>query len=71
MNQIVEVGQLVKVPAGTFADCVKTKEGSPLAFRVENKWYCRGVGHGEGIIDGGRDRHVGVHHARTIATGRH
>jgi hypothetical protein len=40
VNQIVEVGQLVKVPAGTFADCVKTKEWSPLASRVENKWYC-------------------------------
>ncbi len=44
MGQIVDVGVSASVPAGTFSDCVKTKEWSLLESGHENKWYARGVG---------------------------
>lgn len=44
MGQIAALGESVTVPAGTFADCVKTKEWSLLESGHENKWYARGVG---------------------------
>ena len=44
MGQIVALGEIVTVPAGTFRDCVKTKDWSLLESGDENKWYCRGVG---------------------------
>jgi hypothetical protein len=44
MGQVVLVGDSVTVPAGTYADCVKTKEWSLLEAGHENKWYAKGVG---------------------------
>jgi hypothetical protein len=44
MGQVVTVGETVTVPAGTYSDCVKTKEWSLLESGYANKWYCKGVG---------------------------
>jgi hypothetical protein len=44
MGQIIALNESVTVPAGTFSDCVKTKEWSLLEGGHENKWYARGVG---------------------------
>jgi hypothetical protein len=44
MGQIVSVGVSTQVPAGTYADCVRTKEWSLLEPGTERKWYARGVG---------------------------
>ncbi len=44
MGQVVATGQTVSVPAGTYTDCVKTKDWSMLESGHENKWYARGVG---------------------------
>ena len=34
----------VTVPAGTFEDCIKTKDENPLDGATENKFYCPGAG---------------------------
>lgn len=44
MGQIVATNETVTVPAGTFSDCVKTKDWSLLESGNENKWYAKGVG---------------------------
>jgi len=44
MGQIVATGETVTVPAGTYTDCVKTKEWSLLESGNEHKWYAKGVG---------------------------
>ena len=44
MGQIVAVGETVTVPAGTYTDCVKTKEWSLLESGNEHKWYAKGIG---------------------------
>lgn len=44
MAQIIALGESVTVPAGTYADCVKTKEWSVFESGYNFKWYCRGVG---------------------------
>ncbi|HEX9792830.1 MAG TPA: hypothetical protein VGC54_02505 [Planctomycetota bacterium] len=44
MGQVVAIGETVKVPYGTFEDCVKTKDWSMLESGHEFKWYARGVG---------------------------
>jgi len=44
MGQVVAHGQVVTVPAGTYRDCLKTKEWSLLESGHENKWYAKGVG---------------------------
>jgi hypothetical protein len=44
MGQVVARDETVKVPAGTFADCVKTREWSKIERGTENKWYAKGVG---------------------------
>jgi hypothetical protein len=44
MGQVVALNETVSVPAGTFADTVKTKEWSLLEAGHENKWYAAGVG---------------------------
>jgi len=44
MGQVVARGETVKVPHGTFTDCVKTKEWSQIERGTENKWYAKGVG---------------------------
>lgn len=42
--QIVSLTETVKVPAGTFKDCLKTKESSALEKGVEAKLYAPGIG---------------------------
>jgi hypothetical protein len=42
---VVEVGVSVSVPAGTFDDCIVTRDTTPLEPDVqERKTYCAGVG---------------------------
>jgi hypothetical protein len=42
--EIVSVTEKVKVPAGTFKDCLKTRESSRLERGVEEKLFAPGVG---------------------------
>jgi len=42
--EVVALGKKVKVPAGTFKNCLKTKESSDLEAGVEDKLYAPGVG---------------------------
>ena len=44
MGQVVAVGETVTVPAGTYQDCVKTKEWSMLESGHGYKWFAKGVG---------------------------
>ena len=44
MAQIVAVNQSVTVPAGSFKNCVKTKDWSLLESGSEYKWYAKGIG---------------------------
>ncbi|MCE9594785.1 MAG: hypothetical protein K8S98_11390 [Planctomycetes bacterium] len=44
MGQVVAIDESVTVPAGTFRDCVKTKDWSLLESGDEHKWYAKGVG---------------------------
>jgi hypothetical protein len=43
-STILEVGLQVTTPAGTYSDCIKTKDFAPLDKVTEFKYYCRGVG---------------------------
>ncbi|MFH1572986.1 MAG: hypothetical protein ABIG68_03335 [Acidobacteriota bacterium] len=42
--EILSVAEGMKVPAGTFAQCLHTKESSTLEGGTESKWYAPGVG---------------------------
>ncbi len=42
--EVVSVTEKVKVPAGTFKDCLKTRESSDLEKGVEEKLFAPGVG---------------------------
>jgi len=44
MGQIMAGGETVKVPAGTFADCLRTREWSLLESGTETRWYAPGIG---------------------------
>lgn len=44
MGQVVADGETVTVPAGTYKDCVKTKDWSLLESGHEHKWYAKGIG---------------------------
>jgi len=44
MGQIVAVGETVTVPAGTFTNCLRTREWSLLESGSEKKWYAPQVG---------------------------
>lgn len=45
MSDVVAIGETVTVAAGTFTNCVKTKDYSPLeADVIENKYFAPGVG---------------------------
>src|SRR5215510_3920481 len=44
MGQIVAVGETVTVPAGTFTNCLRTKEWSLLESGSEKKWYAPHIG---------------------------
>jgi len=43
-SKVVAVGLEVRTPAGTFSDCVRTKDFAPLDNATEHKLYCPGVG---------------------------
>jgi len=42
--EVVSITETVKVPAGKFTDCLKTKESSGMESGVEEKLYAPGVG---------------------------
>jgi hypothetical protein len=42
--EIVAVGEEVKTPAGTFKNCLRTKEGSAIEKGTGEKIYAPGVG---------------------------
>jgi uncharacterized membrane protein YkoI len=42
--EVVSVTEKVKVPAGTFKDCLKTRESSDLEKGVEEKLFAPGIG---------------------------
>ena len=44
LSEVVAVGLEVRTPAGTFSDCVRTKDFAPLDNATEHKLYCPGVG---------------------------
>jgi len=44
LGQIVAVGERVQVPAGTFTNCVRTREWSLLESGTEARWYAPGIG---------------------------
>lgn len=43
-STVLAVGRTVRTPAGTFADCIRTKDEAPLDNTSEVKQYCAGVG---------------------------
>ena len=44
MGQVASVDETITVPAGTYKNCVTTKDWSLLEPGSENKWYAKGVG---------------------------
>ena len=44
MGQIIAVGETVIVPAGTFTNCLRTKEWSLLESGSEKRWYAPQIG---------------------------
>lgn len=45
VGEVIAVGVTITVPAGTYDDCITTRDTSPLEPGVvEKKTYCRGVG---------------------------
>jgi hypothetical protein len=44
MGQIVAVGETVTVPAGTFTNCLRTREWSLLESGTEKRWYAPQIG---------------------------
>ena len=63
MAEILGLGESVSTPSGTYANCLKTKEWTPLEPGFsEHKYYARGVGMVlEVIIEGGEGRMELVH----------
>jgi hypothetical protein len=43
-STVVALGLRVTTPAGTFRNCIKTRDVAPLDNVTEFKYYCRGVG---------------------------
>ena len=43
-STVLNLGVGVKTPAGSFSDCLKTKDEAPLGGATEFKYYCPGVG---------------------------
>lgn len=44
-SEVLAVGETVTAPAGTYSDCVKTRDYTPLEPGIEEtKWHCAGVG---------------------------
>ena len=44
MGQVIALNESVTVPAGSFKECVRTKEWSLLESGSDKKWYAKGVG---------------------------
>ena len=44
MGQIIAIAEKVTVPAGSYTDCVRTKEWSMLESGTARKWYAKGIG---------------------------
>ncbi len=44
MGQVIALNETVKVAAGTYTGCVRTKEWSMIEAGSEKKWYAKGVG---------------------------
>jgi hypothetical protein len=45
MATILSLNETVDVPAGSYTDCLKTRDFTPLESDIEEfKWYCPGVG---------------------------
>jgi hypothetical protein len=42
--EVISLTEEVKVPAGVFKGCLRTRESTPLERGVEDKWYAPGVG---------------------------
>jgi len=57
MGEVLALGETVTVPAGTFTDCLKTKDFTPMEPEVvEHKYYAPGVGVvKEVMVEGGTD----------------
>ena len=43
-STVVAAGVAVETPAGSFDDCIKTRDFAPLDKSTEFKFYCQGVG---------------------------
>ncbi len=43
-SEVVATGIRVRVPAGTFRGCIKTRDFDPIGGGTESKYYCPGVG---------------------------
>jgi hypothetical protein len=44
-SEVLAIGESVTVPAGTYNDCVRTRDYTPLEPGInETKWHCRGAG---------------------------
>ena len=44
MGQIIATGETVQVPAGTYTDCIRSREWSLLESGTETRWYAPGIG---------------------------
>jgi hypothetical protein len=45
MAQVLAISESITVPSGTYKDCIKTKDWTPLEPDVEeNKYYCPNIG---------------------------
>jgi hypothetical protein len=42
--EVISLTEEVRVPAGTFKNCLRTKESSGIEMGSESKWYAPGVG---------------------------
>jgi hypothetical protein len=42
--EIVSLNEVVKVPAGSFSNCLRVRESSAIESGSEEKWYAPGVG---------------------------
>jgi len=43
-SKVLSTARTVKVPAGTFKDCVEVECYDPIEKATQRKWYCPGVG---------------------------
>ena len=43
-TKVVSTSRTVKVPAGTFKDCIETEVYDPIGKATVRRWYCPGVG---------------------------